>query len=352
MAKIALITGITGQDGSYLAEFLLAKNYEVHGIVRRSSLFNTERIDDIFDKVKLHYGDILDGSNLCRIIASVKPDEIYNLAAQSHVKVSFDIPEYTAESAGLGVLRVLEAIKICQLKTRLFQASTSEMFGWAKEVPQTETTPFYPRSPYAISKLFSYWLVKNYREAYEMYCANGIMFNHESPRRGRTFVTRKITHGIAEICAKKRSIISLGNLEALRDWGHAADYVKAMWLMLQQQEPGDFVICSGEQHSVREFTGLSFAMVGKPIRWKGSGVDEQGILLENEEVVVDVNPTYYRPTEVNSLLGCANKAKRDLGWTPSVSFYELIYDMLKHDMASMNLKMDTYSLCLERIKNI
>ncbi|HZP85907.1 MAG TPA: GDP-mannose 4,6-dehydratase [Burkholderiales bacterium] len=341
MAKrTALITGVTGQDGAYLAEFLLHKGYEVHGIKRRSSLFNTDRIDHLYQdphvadrRFMLHYGDMTDSCSLIRVLQSVQPDEIYNLAAQSHVAVSFEEPEYTANSDGLGALRLLEAMRILGLekKTRFYQASTSELYGMVQEVPQTETTPFYPRSPYAVAKLYAYWVVVNYREAYGMYACNGILFNHESPTRGETFVTRKITRALARIKLGLQDRLYLGNLDARRDWGHARDYIEAMWLMLQQDAPDDFVIASGEQHSVREFVEATAQELGMSIRWSGSGVDEKGYDPEGR-CIVAVDSRYFRPTEVESLLGDASKARQRLGWQPRVSFRELVAEMTRADL--------------------
>ena len=338
--KKALITGVTGQDGAYLAELLLAKGYEVHGIKRRSSLLNTNRIDHIYEDPHaqgrhflLHYGDLTDSSSLIQIVQKVKPDEIYNLGAQSHVKVSFEEPEYTANSDALGTLRLLEAIRIAGLEkvTRFYQASTSEMYGLVQEIPQKETTPFYPRSPYAVAKLYAYWITVNYREAYGIYACNGILFNHESPNRGETFVTRKITRGLARIKAGLQDRIFLGNLDALRDWGHARDYVEMQWRMLQQKEPRDYVIATGQQHSVREFVNLSASFLGMPITWEGTGPEEKGI-DQNGNVVIAVDPRYYRPTEVETLLGDASKARRELGWQPTVTFEELVKEMTEEDL--------------------
>jgi len=339
--KTALITGITGQDGAYLAELLLAKGYAVHGIKRRSSLFNTDRIDHLYRdpheravKFKLHYGDLTDATNLIRIIQEVRPDEIYNLAAQSHVKVSFETPEYTANSDALGTLRILEAIRILGLgkKTRFYQASTSELYGKVQEVPQKETTPFYPRSPYGVAKLYSYWITVNYREAYDFFACNGILFNHESPVRGETFVTRKITRAVARIKLGLQNKLYLGNMNAKRDWGHARDYVEAQWLILQQDRPEDFVIATGVQHSVREFVEAAFHEVGIDIEWKGEGVDEKGHDRESGKVIVEVDRRYFRPTEVDTLLGDPSKAKKKLGWTPKVSFRELVSEMVREDL--------------------
>ena len=340
MSKVALITGITGQDGAYLAEFLLGRGYIVHGIKRRSSLFNTDRIDHLYQdphvtdrRLVLHYGDMTDSSSLVRIIQQVQPDEIYNLAAQSHVAVSFEEPEYTANSDAIGVLRVLEAIRILGLerKTRFYQASTSELYGLVQEIPQRESTPFYPRSPYAAAKLYGYWITVNYREAYGMYACNGILFNHESPLRGETFVTRKITRALARIKLGLQSCLYLGNLDSKRDWGHARDYVEAMWLMLQQESPDDFVIATGEQHSVREFVTVAAAEVGIAIRWQGRGVDEKG-LDANGNCLVAVDPRYFRPTEVETLLGDPSKARAKLGWAPKVSFAQLVTEMVREDL--------------------
>ncbi|XP_058461304.1 GDP-mannose 4,6 dehydratase [Malaya genurostris] len=343
--RIALLTGITGQDGSYLAEFLLKKGYEVHGIIRRASTFNTSRIEHLYadphthkqGKMKLHYGDMTDSSCLVKIIASVRPSEIYNLAAQSHVKVSFDLSEYTAEVDAVGTLRLLDAIRTCGLEksVRFYQASTSELYGKVLETPQNEKTPFYPRSPYACAKMYGYWIVVNYREAYDMFACNGILFNHESPRRGENFVTRKITRSVAKIYLNQLECLELGNLDSKRDWGHAQDYVEAMWLMLQQDQPQDYVIATGECHSVREFLEESFKFIGRDIEWRGSGVGEVGVEKGTEIVRVRVNPKYFRPSEVDFLLGDASKAKAELGWTPKVTFLELVADMMKADIALM-----------------
>ncbi len=339
--KKALITGITGQDGAYLAEFLLEKGYEVHGIKRRASLFNTDRIDHLYQDphVKqrnfiLHYGDLTDSTNLIRIIQQVQPDEVYNLAAQSHVAVSFEAPEYTADTDGLGTLRILEGIRLLGLekKTRFYQASTSELYGKVQETPQTEKTPFYPRSPYAAAKLYAYWITVNYREAYDMYACNGILFNHESPLRGETFVTRKITRALARISLGLQDCLYLGNLDAKRDWGHAKDYVKMQWLMLQQDQPDDFVIATGEQHSVREFVDISARTLGIDITWQGKGVDEKGIDTKTGNTIVLVDPKYFRPTEVETLLGNPAKAKEKLGWTPEITFEALVSEMVKEDL--------------------
>ena len=340
MNKIALITGITGQDGAYLAEFLLHKGYEVHGIKRRTSLFNTDRIDHLYQdphmagrNFVLHYGDMTDSSSLIRIIQQVQPDEIYNLAAQSHVAVSFEEPEYTANSDALGPLRVLEAIRILGLekKTRFYQASTSELFGKVQEIPQRETTPFYPRSPYAVAKLYAYWITVNYREAYGMYACNGILFNHESPVRGETFVTRKITRALARIKLGLQDSLYLGNLDAQRDWGHAKDYVEMQWLMLQQDQPEDYVIATGEQHSVRDFVNAAGDELGMKIRWEGTGVDEKGY-NEKGDCIVSVDQRYFRPTEVETLLGDPSTAKNKLGWVPKVTFKELVAEMVREDL--------------------
>jgi len=331
--KKALITGITGQDGSYLAEFLLEKGYEVHGVIRRSSMINTHRIDHIFGEINLHYGDLTDSTNMVRVIQKVQPDEIYNLGAQSHVKVSFETPEYTGMVDGLGTLRVLEAVRLLGLegKTRIYQASTSEMFGKVREIPQKETTPFHPRSPYGCAKVYAYWTTKNYREAYGMYACSGILFNHESPRRGETFVTRKITRGLKAISEGKQEVLTLGNLNAKRDWGHAKDFVEAMWLMLQQEQADDYVIATEEQHTVRKFVEQSAPYFGMDIVWKGEGDDEVGIDSNTGKVVVKVNPKYYRPSEVDTLLGDCSKAKNALGWSPKITFDDLVYDMCKNE---------------------
>ena len=344
--KVALITGITGQDGSFLAEFLLEKGYEVHGIIRRSSSFNTGRIEHLyFDEwvrdmqrkrlVNLHYGDMTDSSSLIRIIREIRPSEIYNLAAQSHVKVSFEVPEYTADADAIGTLRLLEAVRMLGMEksTRIYQASTSELFGKVQEVPQRETTPFYPRSPYACAKLYGFWITKNYRESYGMYAVNGILFTHESERRGETFVTRKITLAAARIVNGLQDKLYLGNLNARRDWGYARDYVECMWLIMQQPEPDDFVIATGEYHSVREFTEMSFRRAGIELRWEGEGVDEKGIDVATGRVLVEVDPKYFRPCEVEQLLGDPTKAKTQLGWNPrSTSFEQLVNIMTDHDV--------------------
>ena len=340
--KKALITGITGQDGAYLAEFLLAKGYEVHGIKRRTSLFNTDRIDHLYQdphtkdrRFILHHGDLTDSSSLVRIIQQVQPDEIYNLAAQSHVAVSFEEPEYTANSDALGALRILEAVRILGLerKTRYYQASTSELFGLVQEVPQKETTPFYPRSPYAVAKLYAYWITVNYREAYGIYACNGILFNHESPVRGETFVTRKITRALARIKLGLQDCMYLGNLNARRDWGHARDYVEMQWLMLQQEKPEDFVIATGIQYSVRQFIDAAAHELGMQIRWSGEGVEETGTDQQGH-VIIRVDPRYFRPTEVETLLGDATKAKEKLGWVPRTGFQELVAEMVREDLKS------------------
>jgi GDPmannose 4,6-dehydratase len=339
--KRALITGITGQDGAYLAELLLEKGYEVHGVKRRASSFNTDRIDHLYQdphdrgvRLHLHYGDLTDATNLIRIVQQTQPDEIYNLAAQSHVGVSFETPEYTANSDALGPLRVLEAIRILGLtsKTRFYQASTSEMFGKVQEVPQRETTPFYPRSPYGAAKVYAYWITVNYREAYGLFACNGILFNHESPVRGETFVTRKITRGLARIHAGLDQSMFLGNLDSLRDWGHARDYVRAQWLMLQQDEPEDFVIATGEQHSVREFAERAAAALGMHLEWQGEGVEERGIDTKSGRVIIRIDPRYFRPTEVESLLGDSTKAREKLGWAPEIDFQTLVNEMVAEDL--------------------
>ncbi len=338
--KVALITGITGQDGSYLAELLLEKGYTVHGIKRRASSFNTDRVDHLYQdphiehaRFKLHYGDLSDSSNLTRIIQETQPDEIYNLGAQSHVAVSFESPEYTADVDGMGTLRMLEAIRILGLekKTRFYQASTSELYGLVQETPQRETTPFYPRSPYAVAKLYAYWITVNYREAYGIYACNGILFNHESPRRGETFVTRKITRGLANISQGLEDCLYMGNIDALRDWGHAKDYVRMQWMMLQQDQPEDFVIASGLQYSVRQFIEWSAAELGMRLRWDGTGVNEVGYW--GERAIVKIDPRYFRPTEVETLLGDPGKAKQKLGWVPEISAQEMCAEMVANDLA-------------------
>ncbi len=340
--KKAFITGVTGQDGSYLAEFLLEKGYEVHGMIRRASTFNTHRVDHLYKdqhekdvKFFLHYGDLTDSSNLNRLLEKIQPDEIYNLAAQSHVQVSFEVPEYTAETDGIGTLRILDAIKETGIKTRFYQASTSELFGEVQEVPQTETTPFYPRSPYAVAKMYAYWIVKNYREAYGLHASNGILFNHESPRRGETFVTRKITMAAARIKENQQECLYMGNIDALRDWGYAPDYVEMMWIMLQQDEPDDFVVATNEMHTVREFIEKSFEHLDIKIRWEGEAVNEVGINDETGAIVVRIDPAYYRLTEVEQLLGNPAKAKEQLGWEPKVKFEELVKIMVKADWKSV-----------------
>ena len=329
MSKVALITGITGQDGSYLAELLLELKYEVHGIVRRSSLINTHRIDKIYEDIHLHYGDLTDATNMISVIQKVQPDEIYNLGAQSHVKVSFELPEYTGQVDGLGTLRILEAVRLLGMekKTRIYQASTSELYGLVQATPQTETTPFHPRSPYGVAKLYGYWIIKNYREAYNMHCSSGILFNHESPRRGETFVTRKITQGLSRISVGLQDCLYLGNLDAKRDWGHAKDFVEAMYLMLQQDEPDDYVIATGEQHSVREFVEEAAPIFGMKIEWMGEGLDEVGYDWNTKRTVIRVKERYFRPAEVESLLGDPTKAKEKLGWEPTTSFKQLVEDM-------------------------
>ncbi len=345
--KKALITGITGQDGSFLAEFLLEKGYEVHGIIRRSSSFNTHRIEHLYidellkdmhikRKVQLHYGDMTDSTNLIRLIREIKPDEIYNLAAMSHVQVSFEVPEYTADTDGIGTLRLLEAVRFLgyENQTRIYQASTSELYGKVQEVPQSETTPFYPRSPYGVAKMYAYWITKNYREAYDMFAVNGILFNHESERRGETFVTRKITLAAARIAKGTQEKLYLGNMNSKRDWGYAKDYVECMWLMLQSEKPDDYVIATGEMHTVREFTTLAFKEAGMEIKWVGNGIDEKGIDVTTDRVVIEVDPKYFRPTEVEQLLGNPQKAKSELGWNPTkTSFSELVKLMVASDIS-------------------
>lgn len=349
MTKRALITGVTGQDGSYLAEFLLEKGYEVHGVIRRSSSYNQERLEDLLTEEEarailnnsnfhLHYGDVTDALNITRLISEIQPDEIYNLAAQSHVRVSFDMPGYTLDVDGKGTLNILEAVKVLGLtdKTRVYQASTSELYGKVQEVPQKETTPFYPRSPYGVAKIYGFWITKNYRESYNMFAVNGILFNHESERRGETFVTRKITLAAARIAQGKQQKLMLGNLDSLRDWGYARDYVECMWLILQHDKPEDFVIATGEMHSVREFVELAFKHVGVNIEWQGEGVDEKGINKATGEVIVEVDPTFFRPAEVEQLLGDPTKARTLLGWNPTkTSFEELVSIMVKYDMAKV-----------------
>jgi GDPmannose 4,6-dehydratase len=341
LAKTALVTGVTGQDGAYLAEFLLAKGYLVHGVKRRASSFNTDRIDHLYQdpheqdvRLKLHYGDLTDSTNLIRIIQEVQPDEIYNLAAQSHVGVSFETPEYTANADAVGTLRILEAIRILGLesKTRFYQASTSEMFGKVMEIPQRETTPFYPRSPYGVAKVYAYWITVNYREAYGMYACNGILFNHESPLRGETFVSRKITRALTRIKVGLQEGLHLGNLDSQRDWGHARDYVQAQWLMLQQPQAEDFVIATGQQHSVRQFVDAAAEYLGMKIEWRGKGIDEVGVDTQMGRALIKVDPRYFRPTEVDQLLGDASKAKAKLGWSAQVSFAQLVAEMVQSDL--------------------
>ena len=344
MSKVALITGITGQDGAYLARLLLEKGYVVHGIKRRSSSFNTERIDDIYEdphlpdaRMFLHYGDMTDSLNLLRVIAQVQPDEIYNLGAQSHVQVSFETPEYTANADGVGMLRVLEAVRILNLveKVRVYQASTSELYGLVQEVPQRETTPFYPRSPYAVAKLYAYWILVNYREAYGLHASNGILFNHESPLRGETFVTRKISRAVAAIELGMQDKLYLGNLDARRDWGHARDYVRGMWMMLQQDQPDDYVLATGENHSIREFVELAFGEVGRAIEWTGEGLDEVGRDARTGQELVAVDPRYFRPAEVEQLIGDPTKARQKLGWSHEVGFEELVREMVASDLETV-----------------
>lgn len=337
--KKALITGITGQDGSYLAELLLEKGYEVHGLVRRSSSFNTERIDhilkDIHDneaRVFLHFGDLSDASNISRLLEKIQPDEIYHLGAQSHVRVSFDMPEYTGDVTGLGTLRILDAIRDSGVKTKFYQASSSEMFGLVQNVPQTEETPFYPRSPYGVAKVYGYWITKNYRESYDLFACNGILFNHESPRRGETFVTRKITRGLARIKLGIDDTLYLGNLDAKRDWGYAKDYVEGMWLMLQQEKPDDYVLATNETHTVREFIEIAAARLGFSLEWQGEGVDEIGVDTKTGNTIISIDPRYFRPAEVDLLIGDPAKAKRQLGWEPSVKFKELVEIMVDADL--------------------
>jgi GDPmannose 4,6-dehydratase len=341
MSKVALITGVTGQDGAYLSEFLLNKGYTVHGLKRRSSLFNTDRIDHLYKdqhekqvKFFLHYGDLTDSTNIIRIIQETQPDEIYNLAAQSHVKVSFETPEYTANADAIGTLRILEAIRILKLekKTKFYQASTSEMYGYVQEIPQKETTPFYPRSPYGVAKVYGFWITKNYREAYGMYACNGILFNHESPLRGETFVTRKITRAAAKIHLGLQEKLYLGNLDAERDWGHAKDYVEGMWLMLQQKEADDYVLATGKKITVRKFVELAFAEVGITLKWEGKGVDEKGLNAANGKTLVEVDPAYFRPTEVDLLIGDASKAKQNMGWEPKHTLEQLVKEMMASDL--------------------
>ena len=351
--KTALITGITGQDGSFLAELLIEKGYSVHGIIRRSSSFNTERIEHLYLRewikdqkqnraINLHYGDMTDSSSLIRILQQVQPDEIYNLAAQSHVKVSFDVPEYTAETDAVGTLRLLEAIRILGLenRTKIYQASTSELYGMVQEVPQKETTPFYPRSPYGVAKMYAYWITKNYRESYGMFAANGILFNHESERRGETFVTRKITLAAARIAKGLQNKLYLGNLSALRDWGYAKDYVECMWLILQQEKPDDFVVATGEAHSVRDFCTLAFKYAGIELKWQGEGVNEQGVDVKTGNVLVEVDPKFFRPAEVEQLLGDPTKAQKELGWNPrKTSFEDLVRIMVESDLKKVEKEL-------------
>lgn len=352
--KKALITGVTGQDGSYLAEFLLGMDYEVHGVIRRSSSYNQERLEDVMNENEsesmynnenfhLHYGDITDTSNVIRLISEIKPDEIYNLAAQSHVRVSFDVPEYTADVDAVGTLRILEAVKILGLieTTRIYQASTSELYGKVQEVPQSETTPFYPRSPYGVAKMYGFWITKNYRESYNMFAVNGILFNHESERRGETFVTRKISLAAARIAQGKQKELKLGNLDSLRDWGYAKDYVECMWLMLQHDKPEDFVIATGEMHTVREFVELAFKHAGIDVEWSGTGVDEKGYNKATKELIVSVDPKFFRPAEVEQLLGTPEKAKSVLGWNPTkTSFEQLVEIMVKHDLEKVSKEFE------------
>lgn len=371
MTKVALITGVTGQDGSYLAEFLLGKGYEVHGIKRRASLFNTQRVDHIYEdphvpnaKFKLHYGDLTDSSNLTRIISEVQPDEVYNLGAQSHVAVSFEAPEYTADVDAMGTLRLLEAIRFLGLekKTRFYQASTSELYGLVQEIPQKETTPFYPRSPYAVAKLYAYWITVNYRESYGMYACNGILFNHESPRRGETFVTRKVTRGLSNIAVGLEQCLYMGNMDALRDWGHAKDYVEMQWLMLQQNKPEDFVIATGVQYSVRQFIEMGARELGIQITWKGHGVEEVGVVsaifgdkapaLKAGDEIVKIDPKYFRPAEVETLLGDPSNAKAKLGWVPQISLEEMVAEMMQADLQEAKrhalLKQHGYDVSVSR----
>jgi GDPmannose 4,6-dehydratase len=349
--KVALITGVTGQDGAYLSELLLSKGYEVHGVKRRSSLFNTDRIDHLYQdaheknvKFKLHYGDLTDSTNLIRIVQEVQPDEIYNLAAMSHVKVSFETPEYTANADGIGTLRILEAMRILGLekKTKFYQASTSELYGLVQEIPQKETTPFYPRSPYGVAKLYAFWITKNYREAYGMYACNGILFNHESPLRGETFVTRKITRAAAKISLGLQDKLFMGNIDSERDWGHAKDYVEGMWLMLQQETPEDYVLATGKKISVRTFIDWAFSAVGITLEWKGSGIDEKGINKTDGKVLVEIDEKYFRPAEVDLLVGDASKAKKNLGWEPKITVEQLCREMVKSDLELF--KRDKYLL--------
>ncbi|MCX6270538.1 MAG: GDP-mannose 4,6-dehydratase [Bacteroidetes bacterium] len=345
MPKTALISGITGQDGSYLTELLLTKGYHVHGIIRRSSSFNTFRIDHLYQdpdllnkRLFLHYGDLTDSSNLNRLLEKIHPDEIYNLGAQSHVQVSFEVPEYTAEVDAIGTLRFLDAIRESGLKTRFYQASTSELFGKAQQVPQNENTPFYPRSPYGVAKLYAYWIVVNYREAYDLFACNGILFNHESERRGKTFVTRKISVAVANIVAGLQDVLRLGNLDARRDWGYAPEYVEGMWRILQADHPGDFILATGQTHSVREFVEQAFSVLGHEIRWEGSGINEKARLTENKNIVVEIDPRYFRPTEVDLLIGDYSKAKNTLGWEPKTTFIDLVRKMVEADFAKAHIR--------------
>jgi GDPmannose 4,6-dehydratase len=345
MVKKALITGITGQDGSYLAELLLEKKYEVHGIIRRSSTFNTSRIDHIFQdphqthaRLFLHYGDLSDASNISRLIEKIKPDEIYHLAAQSHVRVSFDIPEYTGDVTGLGTLRILDAIRESGVKTKFYQASSSEMFGLVQHVPQTEETPFYPRSPYGVAKVYGYWITKNYRESYGLFACNGILFNHESPRRGETFVTRKVSRGLARIKLDVESTLYMGNLDAKRDWGYAKDYVEGMWMMLQQEEPDDYVLATNETHTVREFIEIASKQLGFELVWRGEGVKEEGIDKRTGNTIIKIDPAYFRPAEVDLLIGDPSKAKKIMGWEPTVKFKELVELMVTADLEKEQYK--------------
>lgn len=345
MRKKALITGITGQDGSYLAEFLLEKGYEVHGIIRRSSTFNTSRIDHIFQdpheshkRLFLHHGDVADSSNISRLIEKVKPDEIYNLAAQSHVRVSFDIPEYTGDVVAIGTLRLLDAIRETGIKTKFYQASSSEMFGLVQEVPQTETTPFYPRSPYGVAKVYGYWITKNYRESYDLFACNGILFNHESPRRGETFVTRKVSRGLARIKLGIDSTLYMGNLDSKRDWGYAKDYVEGMWMMLQQDKPDDYVLATNETHTVREFIEVAAKRLGFDLEWRGKDINEEGIDKKTGNVIIKIDPAYFRPAEVDLLIGDPAKAKKMIGWEPKVKFEELVEIMVDADLEKQSAK--------------
>jgi GDPmannose 4,6-dehydratase len=345
MSKVALVTGITGQDGSYLAELLLEKGYEVHGIIRRASTFNTPRIEHIFQdpheshaKLILHYGDISDSSNLSRLIEQIRPDEIYNLAAQSHVRVSFDIPEYTGDVTALGVLRILDAIRESGVKTRFYQASSSEMYGMVQAVPQNEDTPFYPRSPYGVAKVYGYWITKNYRESYDLFACNGILFNHESPRRGETFVTRKVSRGLARINLGIDETLYMGNLDAKRDWGYAKDYVEGMWMMLQQDEPDDYVLATNETHTVREFIEVASKKLGFDLEWQGKGVNERGVDRQTKKTIIKIDPAYFRPAEVDLLIGDYSKAKKKMGWNPKVKFEELVEIMVNADLEKETLK--------------